>query len=401
MREGKGLLGFLLVIASANAGPCDIFASHGSPCVAAHSVVRSLYSGYAGPLYQVVRTTDGQSINVSTLSPGGIANAKTQTAFCSAGEQSSVPESDLYEANQIPWAPGPCCSDVFPQACPNHCDHKSPGACPQNPGCVGCARCGTPSHSPTLAKCMITRIFDQSGNGNHLHVVGQPSGLEPVGTGGRLYKGTPITGTNASADPLFIDGRQVYSAYFEGGMGFRTNTTTGIPINDEPETLLMVTSGTHYSGPCCFDYGNAEIGLWPNTTNNLTYARGLMECIYFGEGYGVKGPHVMADLEMGVFHSAGGLNSSYTAINASFVTAMVKGDSNNHWSIKWGDAQAGPLHTAYDGPRPRQPLYNPMKKPGGLVLGLGGDTSNGGHGTFYEGMSCIYTYILYGLLFIN
>ena len=27
-----------------------------------------------------------------------------------------------------------------------------------------------------------------------------------------------------------------------------------------------------------------------------------------------------------------------------------------------------------------------MKKPGGLVLGLGGDTSNGGVGTFYEGV---------------
>ena len=32
-------------------------------------------------------------------------------------------------------------------------------------------------------------------------------------------------------------------------------------------------------------------------------------------------------------------NASYTAINASFVTAIVKGDSNNHWAIKWGDAQ--------------------------------------------------------------
>ena len=29
---------------------------------------------------------------------------------------------------------------------------------------------------------------------------------------------------------------------------------------------------------------------------------------------------------------------------------------------------------------------NPMKKPGGLVLGLGGDTSPGGEGTFYEGV---------------
>ena len=299
-----GCVAFFMLIAAVQAGPCDIFASHGTPCVAAHSVVRSLYNNYSGPLYQVVRTTDRKSINVSTLS-NGIANAAAQTSFCNEEKNARGLTNNMYESYRFPWAPGPCCNDVFPEACPNHCDRKSPGACPQNPGCVGCARCGTPNRDPDLAKCMITRIFDQSGNGNHVHVVGQPSGLEPVGTGGRLYKGAPITGTNASADPLFVDGQQVYSAYFEGGMGFRSNTTTKIPINDEPETLLMVTSGTHYSGPCCFDYGNAEIGLWPNTTNNLTFAKGLMECIYFGEGYGVEGPHVMADLEMGVYHSAG------------------------------------------------------------------------------------------------
>ena len=239
---------------------------------------------------------------------------------------------------------------------------------------------------------MITRIFDQTTNGNHLHVIGEPSGLEPVGTGGRLHAGTPITGTNASADPLFVDGHAVYSAYFEGGMGFRNQDTTGVPTGDEPETLYMVTSGKHYGGACCFDYGNAEVGLFPNTTNNLTYAKGLMECVYFGDGYGAGGPNskpprtgaqVMADLEMGVY---GGIkmNTSYAA-NLTFVTAMVKGDSGNHWAIKWGDAQAGLLHTAFDGPRP-SPSYNPMKKPGGLILGLGGDTSPGGVGTFYEGV---------------
>ena len=113
-----------------------------------------------------------------------------------------------------------------------------------------------------------------------------------------------------------------------------------------------------------------------------------METVYWGDGYGVQGPHVMADLEMGVYHSSGKPNASYVGINASFVTAMVKGDSNNHWSIKWGDAQAGPLHTAFDGPRPggKDGPYSPMKKPGGLTLGLGGDTSPGGVGTFYEGV---------------
>ena len=120
--------------------------------------------------------------------------------------------------------------------------------------------CGVPSRKPTLAKCVITRIFDQSDNNNFLHVVGQPDGLEPVATGGRLYKQGATTGTNASADPLRVDGHAVYSAYFEGGMGFRTNVTKNVPTGDEPETIYMVTSGTHYGSNCCFDYGNAEIG---------------------------------------------------------------------------------------------------------------------------------------------
>lgn len=50
----------------------------------------------------------------------------------------------------------------------------------------------------------------------------------------------------------------MYSAYFEGGMGYRNDNTTGIAKGDEPETMYMVTAGKHYNSGCCFDYGNAE-----------------------------------------------------------------------------------------------------------------------------------------------
>jgi non-reducing end alpha-L-arabinofuranosidase len=36
------------------AGPCDIYSSGGTPCVAAHSTTRALYSAYSGSLYQVM-----------------------------------------------------------------------------------------------------------------------------------------------------------------------------------------------------------------------------------------------------------------------------------------------------------------------------------------------------------
>lgn len=44
--------------------PCDIYASGGTPCVAAHSTTRILKSGYDGPLYRVVRDSDGAVLDI-------------------------------------------------------------------------------------------------------------------------------------------------------------------------------------------------------------------------------------------------------------------------------------------------------------------------------------------------
>ena len=62
--------------------PCDIFAESGTPCVAAHSVVRALFAAYSGPLYEIKRASDGATFNVSVRGPGGTADAKSQDAFC-------------------------------------------------------------------------------------------------------------------------------------------------------------------------------------------------------------------------------------------------------------------------------------------------------------------------------
>jgi hypothetical protein len=66
----------------AGAGPCDIYASGGTPCVAAHSTTRGLYRAYAGNLYQVRRSSDNTTRNISVLSTGGTANAAAQDSFC-------------------------------------------------------------------------------------------------------------------------------------------------------------------------------------------------------------------------------------------------------------------------------------------------------------------------------
>ena len=81
--EIRALLGIALVLAGCSgkvAGPCDIYEKYGTECVAAHSTTRKLYSRYNGPLYQVVRDSDGKTLDIGTIE-GGYADAAAQDAF--------------------------------------------------------------------------------------------------------------------------------------------------------------------------------------------------------------------------------------------------------------------------------------------------------------------------------
>jgi non-reducing end alpha-L-arabinofuranosidase len=69
-------------VAHAEAAPCDIYASGGTPCVAAHSTTRALFAAYNGPLYQIRRTSDDATLNIGVLTTGGFANAAAQDSFC-------------------------------------------------------------------------------------------------------------------------------------------------------------------------------------------------------------------------------------------------------------------------------------------------------------------------------
>jgi non-reducing end alpha-L-arabinofuranosidase len=114
-----------------------------------------------------------------------------------------------------------------------------------------------------------------------------------------------------------------------------------------------------------------------------------MEAIYWGASTqwsrgGGNGPWVAADLENGMFEGDSTNASTNTSVTGmSYVTAMLKGPSGNAFGLKAGNAQSGMLETKWNGKRP--PGYSPMKKQGAIVLGTGGDGSNYGQGTFYEG----------------
>ncbi|UFR01329.1 ricin-type beta-trefoil lectin domain protein [Streptomyces sp. Go40/10] len=221
--------------------------------------------------------------------------------------------------------------------------------------------------------CLITILYDQSGRGNHL--------TQAPGGGAA---GGPDNLANATAAPTTVGGHKAYGVFVAPGTGYRNNHTNGIATGDNPEGMYAIFDGTHYNGGCCFDYGNAE-------TSNNDDGNGTMEAIYFGNikvwGYGAgNGPWIMADLENGLFS---GVNQHYNAgdptINHRYTTAVIKGGPN-HWAIRGGNAQSGGLSTFYDGPRPNVAGYNPMRKQGAIILGIGGDNSKGAQGTFYEGV---------------
>jgi hypothetical protein len=100
----------------------------------------------------------------------------------------------------------------------------------------------------------------------------------------------------------------------------------------------------------------------------------------------------MADIENGLWGGNVSPNNNNTPITFEYMTAMVKGKSHT-LSIKAGNAQSGTLKTMHEGAYPAKGAtgakYDPMQKQGAIILGIGGDNSNGGVGTFFEG--CITT----------
>lgn len=90
------------------------------------------------------------------------------------------------------------------------------------------------------------------------------------------------------------------------------------------------------------------------------------------------------------------VNNNSFPLTSDFVSLHLKG-RNDSFALKGGDATKGPLVTTYDGPRPDPKLaccvrppwsYQPMQKQGAIILGTGGDNSNGAEGNFYEGALC-------------
>jgi hypothetical protein len=242
------------------------------------------------------------------------------------------------------------------------------------------------------AACVVSIIYDQGPFGNH---------LTPAPPGGANAN----PGKPAPADRLRItaNGHSVYGLKFRPGEGYRANCyactyptsgVAGTAVDDEPQTMYMVSSQKDLINGCCFDYGNAE-----TTANND--GEGTMEAVYLGKGVvwgtGVQGgPWVMADLENGLYAGwEGGQDrniSTALPLKYDFVTAMVVGDTadknggKGRFALYGGDATAGAVTEMYDGIRPEKVGYVPMRKQGSIILSIGGDNSDYDGGQFFEGV---------------
>ncbi|HYP77708.1 MAG TPA: arabinofuranosidase catalytic domain-containing protein [Polyangiaceae bacterium] len=233
--------------------------------------------------------------------------------------------------------------------------------------------------------CTITRLYDQSGHNNFLQAETPDVTL---GEGANAHPGhTGMTAASATAESLMVGGHKVYSLYTKPSQAYwNDGSKTGMPTGSAPQGIYIVTSGKHFNGGCCYDYGNGEV-------SRLYVAGPSMDALYFGSstqwgtGNGA-GPWVMADMEDGMLsQGSGGKNNNLLSQTSTYVTAMEKNNGTSDFALKAADATAPTLNTYYSGTLPGG--KKPMKKQGAIVLGSGGDccysNSNASQGTFYEG----------------
>ncbi len=301
-------------------GPCDIYAADDCPCVAAHSSTRALYASYNGPLYQVMRKSDGKTLDIGVVQPsagdpGGYADAAAQDEFC----------KDTY--------------------------------------------------------CWITTIYDQSGNGNHLKqaprgaFIGPALGgfnnvpmadMAPVTLmGHKVYgvfiapdmgfrrndtKGTPVD-DQAEGQYWVINGH-----HFNDGCCFDYGNAETDSRDDGDGTME-----TTYYGNAGFWYRGSGEGPWIMTDQE----NNLVGCVNPdpNDKYCADLPSISwrfitatADGKPGHWRSMGG-NAQEGKLQVMFDGTRIINDRSS---------------------------YDPMRKQGAIVLGNGGDNNNYSQGTFYE-----------------
>ncbi len=268
-------------------GSCDIYVAAGAPCVAAHSTTRALYASYNGPLYQVLRQSDGKTLDIGVVQatatpvpdPGGYADAAAQDKFC---------------ANTYCWI-----SIIYDQS-PKHNDLiQAPRGGFSGPALGGFNTLPIADMAPiTIMGHKVYGVFIEPGMGLRQNDV----------------KGTAVD-DQAEGQNWVVSGK-----HFNAGCCFDYGNAEIDSRDDDNGTME-----TLYFGNATPWYSGAGNGPWIMTDQE----NNLVGCV---NEDGTKGcPNL-------------------PSIPWRFVTGIGKGEPH-HWTSMGGDAQKGALSVMFDGHR--------------------------------------------------
>ena len=268
-------------------GPCDIYGEAGDPCVAAHSTTRALYRSYNGPLYQVVRQSDGKTLDIGVVQPsggqahdpGGYADAAAQDAFC----------KETYC-----WI-----SKIYDQSAKHNDLTQAPRGGFSGPAMGGMNNLPIADMAPvSVMGHKVYGVFIEPGMGLRID--------DPRGT---------AVDDQAQGQYWVINGR-----HFNSGCCFDYGNAEIDSRDDDNGTMETA----YYGDSADWIHGTLP-GPWIETDQE----NNLVGCIP------AAGSHLCAHLP---------------DIHWRFVTAMAKGEPH-HWTSMGGDAQQGPLTVMFDGRR--------------------------------------------------
>ncbi|MGA2571898.1 MAG: arabinofuranosidase catalytic domain-containing protein [Terracidiphilus sp.] len=268
-------------------GPCDIYAAAGDPCVAAHSTTRALYASYSGPLYQVLRQSDGKTLDIGVVQPvaspvpdaGGYADAAAQDAFC---------------ANTYCWI-----TTIYDQS-PKHNDlTQAPRGGFSGPALGGFNNLPVADMAPiTIMGHKVYGVFIEPG----------------MGLREDDAKGTAVD-DQAEGQYWVING-----LHFNSGCCFDYGNAEIDSRDDDNGTME-----TTYFGDAPWWFHGDPPGPWIMTDQE----NNLAGCV------NPDGSKLCVNLP---------------TITWRFATAIAKGEPH-HWTTMGGDAQRGALSVMFDGPR--------------------------------------------------
>lgn len=309
------------VVAQRPEGPCDIYTAAGNTCVAAHSSTRALYASYNGPLYQVMRQSDGKTLDIGVVQPsesdpGGYADAAAQDSFC---------------ANTYCWI-----TTLYDQSGKGNHLVQSPRGAFIGPSMGGFNNLPIADMAPiTLNGHKVYGIFIAPGMGIRLNDA----------------KGTAVD-DQAEGQYWVISGH-----HYNDGCCFDYGNAETDSRDDGDGTMET----TYYGNSNLWYYGSGP-GPWIMTDQE----NNLVGCVnpspndkYCADLKSINWRFVTAtaDGEPHHWRTMGG-NAQNGDLGVLFDGTRIINEKNT---------------------------YDPMRKQGAIVLGNGGDNNNYSQGTFYEG----------------